>query len=165
MLPIASCSINWDKLLTLQLDVQYYNTCSLNVKLSVSEVKLQLSLSFLTAVSSWSGSRSHIIKRCQRRDRHENTLLCSGGTKLFWAERYNGVDDIFVMHWAGGLCREKLCLQSRLWPCTSLKNQGTVSQIDQPRPVNHFFYTKLLFPKCHCCTGNKHGISQLDLEI
>lgn len=103
MLPIASCSINWDKLLTLQLDVQYYNTCSLNVKLNVFEVKLQLSLSFLTAVSSWSGSRSHIINCYYRRNRHENTLLCSGSTKLFWAERYNDVDDIFVMHWAGGL--------------------------------------------------------------
>ena len=145
MLPIASCSINWDKLLTLQLDIQYYNTCSLNVKLNVFEVKLQLSLSYRTAVSSCSGSRSHIIKRCQRRNRHENTLLCSGSTKLFWAERYNGVDDIFVMHWAGGLYREKLCLQSQLWPCTSLKNQGTVSQIDRPRPVNHFFITNCYF--------------------
>lgn len=145
MLPIVSCSINWVKLLTLQLDLQYYNTCSLNDKLNVLvEVKLQLSLSYRTAVSSWSGSRSHIIKRCQRRNRHENTLLCSGGTKLFWAERYNGIDDIFVMHWVGGLYREKLCLQSQLWPCTSLKNQGTVSQIDWPRPVNHSF-----IPDCY----------------
>ena len=70
------------------------------------EVKLQLSLSYRTAVSSWSGSRSHIINCYYRRNRHENTLLCSSGTKLFWAERYNGVDDIFVMHWAGGLYRK-----------------------------------------------------------
>ena len=140
MLPIASCSINWDKLLTLQLDVQYYNTCSLNVKLNVFEVKLQLSLSFLTAVSSWSGSRSHIINCYYRRNRHENTLLCSGSTKLFWAERYNGVDDIFVMQWAGGLCRKNCVCSLPLWPCTSLKTSAQFPKLTGLDQLTTFLY-------------------------
>ena len=108
------------------------------------EVKLQLSLSFLTAVSSCSGSRSHIIKRCQRRNRHENTLLCSGSTKLFWAERYNGVDDIFVMHWAGGLCRKNCVCSLPLLALHFPQKLRHSFSIDQPRPVNHFF-----IPNCY----------------